>query len=374
MDERLCWLGLSLTPGIGTRRLRRLIEAFKSAPAIWTADRTALLAAGLDATTADNLLRTREMSDLHAIMDRIAASGARIILQGDADYPAALRMLPDAPPLLYARGSLLPGDDKAVAIVGTRKSSAYGREVARHLAGRLAAAGVTIVSGLAHGIDASAHHAALEVGGRTIAILGCGIDQVYPRDHAALARQITERGAVLTEFPLGSQPEGRHFPRRNRIISGVSLGVIVVEAPEKSGALITAAFALEQGRDVYAVPGSIFSAGSKGCHRLIQDGARAVVDVEDILNDLEITNEQLMTRSAVQETLPLTPAQIALLRLFGQDPVHIDVLVREAGVAAAAVISALTSLELQGYVEQDHGSLYRLNYAAQQLLRDLDMR
>ncbi|MBK8025653.1 MAG: DNA-protecting protein DprA [Chloroflexi bacterium] len=372
MDERLCWLGLSLTPGIGTRRLRRLLDAFQGPDAIWSASRGDLLAAGLDATTTDNLLRSRASLDLESVFKRLDTLGARLIVQTDSDYPAAMRPLPDAPPVLYARGALIPADEKAVAIVGTRKATGYGRDVARRLAGELASAGVTIVSGLAHGIDAIAHQAAMEAGGRTIAVLGCGIDQVYPRDHAALARQISEHGAVLTEFPLGSQPEGRHFPRRNRIISGISLGVIIVEAPEKSGALITAAFALEQGREIYAVPGSIFSAASTGCHRLIQDGARIVVEVNDILDDLSITSEQIMTRAAVQETLPLTAAQVAVLRAFGSEPVHVDVVVRTVGMAASAVISALTSLELQGYVEQDRASLYRLNYAAQHLLRELD--
>lgn len=354
------------------RRVRRLMETFGDVTSIWSASRSDLIAAGLDSTTSANLLRIREQTDFVAYFSKLDQHGARLIVPSDADYPSSLRLLPDAPLVLFARGALLPADEMAVAIVGTRSATAYGKEAAKMLASELASARVTIVSGLAHGIDAAAHRAALEAGGRTIAVLGCGIDRVYPNDHASLANKITTSGAVLTELPLGSQPEGHHFPRRNRIISGLSLGVIIAEAPEKSGALITASFALEHGREVYAVPGSIFSAASLGVHRLIQDGAKIVTTVGDILADLKVTNEQIMTRAAVAETLPLTDTQMALLRAFGADAIHMDDLVRTTGLTTSAAISALTSLELQGYVDQDRGGLYRLNYAAQHLLKELN--
>lgn len=360
-----------MTPGIGTRRLHHLLDTFGDAASVWSASGAELANAGLDAKVIANVLRLRQELDLADYASKVERADARLIIQPDADYPASLRLLSDAPPVIFARGALLPSDELAVAIVGTRSATAYGREVARKLAGELAAAGVTIISGLAHGIDAAAHKAALEAGGRTFAVLGCGIDRIYPRDHAGLAAQIVKNGSILTEFPLGSQPEARHFPRRNRIISGLSLGVIVVEAPERSGALITAEFALEQGRDVYAVPGSIFSPASLGAHRLIQDGAKIVTTVEEILEDLKITNEQLMTRAAVVETIPLTATQVQLLRSFGEESIHIDEIIRLSGLTTEAAISTLTSLELQGYIEQDRGGLYCLNYSAQHLLRDL---
>jgi DNA processing protein len=245
-----------------------------------------------------------------------------------------------------------------VAIVGTRRATAYGRQAAEMLAGDLARNGVTVVSGLARGIDAAAHWAALNAGGRTIGVLACGIDQVYPAEHARLAAQIVERGALLTETPVGSPPEAGNFPARNRIISGLALAVIVVEAGDHSGALITADRALEQGRDVFAVPGGIFSRTSIGANRLIQEGATLVSGAEDVL---EALNLRMVTQQAeAQSAISADPIEAAMLQSISSDPTHIDEIVRRMDMPVSQVSSVLAMLELKGLVRQVGGMNYVL--------------
>ncbi len=359
MDERKYWLGFSLVPGIGPKRLLALTRAFGSLRAAWTADELHLRDARLDGETTTNLLRTRAQLDLDAEMGKIERAGASLLTPEDAGYPALLKHLPDPPLALYVRGALTTQDELALAIVGTRKATTYGRDSAAFFARQLAQQGVTIVSGLAHGIDGAAHRAALDAGGRTIAVLGCGIDRVYPSDHAELARQIARQGAVISEFPIGSKPEAHHFPRRNRIISGLSLGVLVAEAPEQSGAMITATMAAEQGREVFAVPGSIFSTAHGGTNRLIQDGAKLVMTVEDILDELNIAHNKVEARVLTKQIAPAGAQEAGLLRYFGAEPLPIDELVRQSGLPTAEVLSTLTLLELQGYVEDDGRGNYR---------------
>ena len=367
MDERKYWLGFSLVPGIGHKRLLLLARAFGSLSSAWSASERQLRAAGLDSETTTHLLNAQTQLDLDGELTKIARAGAALLTPEDAEYPALLKNMPDPPLTLYVRGTLTQEDALALAVVGTRKATGYGRDAAAHFSRHLAQQGVTIVSGLAHGIDAAAHRGALEAGGRTLAVMGCGIDRVYPPDHAELARQIAQHGAVISEFPVGSKPEARHFPRRNRIISGLSLGVLIVEAPEQSGAMITATLAAEQGRDVFAVPGSIFSAASSGTNRLIQDGAKLVISVEDILEELNIVRRKVEARVLTKQIAPAGAAagepEAALLRFLSAEPLPVDELVRRSSLPTAEVLGTLTLLELQGYVEDDgHGNYRRIEY------------
>lgn len=360
MNERQYWLGFSLVAGIGPKRLLLLVQTFGDLSGAWHADESRLRSAGLDRETTANLLQTRAKIDLAAEMAKIEQAGARLLTPEDEDYPALLKRSDDPPITLYVRGRLTAADALALAIVGTRRATSYGRDSATFFARELAQQGVTIVSGLAHGIDAAAHRGALDAGGRTIAVMGCGVDRVYPADHSDLAQQIAQNGALISEFPMGSKPEARHFPRRNRVISGISLGVLVVEAPEKSGALITADFAAEQGRDVFAVPGHIFNHAAAGTNRLIQDGAKLVTTVDDILDELNIARHEVEARTLSQRIAPSGEHERALMAFLHPEPLHVDELVRRSGFPAADVMSTLTLLELQGFVEGDGRGGYRL--------------
>ena len=348
MADAKYWLGFSLVPEIGPRRIQLLLKAFGNLAAAWTASESRLRDSGLEDAPTQNLLGTRSQIDLDVEFARVERVGARLLTLCDDNYPPLLREVPDAPPVLYVRGTLLPQDELALAIVGTRKATTYGKDVAAHLARQLARNGVTIVSGLALGIDAAAHRGALEGGGRTIAVLGTGVDQIYPREHRELAREIVERGALVSEFPIGMGPEARNFPRRNRVISGLSLGVLVAEAPEQSGALITTTIAAEQGREVFAVPGNIFSAVSGGTNRLIQDGAKLVITIDDILDELNIAHRNVQTKTITERIAPANETEAQLLQYLSLEPIHIDDLVRLCGLPITSVISTLTLVELKG--------------------------
>jgi DNA processing protein len=350
------YIGFNRVQGIGPARLRMLLDAFGDVEAAWHAPADALRRAGLDRRSLHNLLEARARLDLDREVKRVIQAGVRAITWEDPDYPVLLREIPDPPPLLYVRGTLEPEDSWAVAVVGTRRASVYGKEVTRRLVTDLARSGITIVSGLARGIDGVAHQAALEAGGRTIAVLGCGVDRVYPPEHRPLARRIVERGALVSEYPLGTPPEARNFPPRNRIISGLSLGVLITEAGRGSGALITADYAAEQGRDVFAVPGSILAAGSGGTNRLIQEGAKLVMETADILRELNLT--MAAEQAQAREVLPETETEAAILAHLGAEPVHVDDLGRMVGLPIAEVTSALTLMELKGLVRQVGGMKY----------------
>lgn len=360
MSARKYWIGFNHVAGVGPQRLAALRQRFADLEEAWHADEHALQAAGLDQRTLKNLREARRTLDLNALQHRLDELGAAALTLEDADYPALLKELPDAPPVLYVRGSLSTQDNWAVAIVGTRKASTYGRNMAYQLAADLARAGVTVVSGLAVGIDAAAHRGALEAGGRTLAVLPCGIDQVYPPENATLARQIDDHGALLTEFPPGTAAEAKNFPPRNRLISGLSLGVIVVEAGIKSGALITADCAAEQGRDVFAVPGNTTAMASRGTNRLIQDGAKLVITVDDVLTELNLSREVSVTQTAVQNIAPENEQEQHILQHLGEEPTHIDDLCRLLDMPIAALSSALMLMELKGMVRQVGGMQYIL--------------
>jgi DNA processing protein len=277
----------------------------------------------------------------------------RLLTIEDADYPRLLAEAPAAPPLLYVRGALDITDEWAVAIVGTRSPTTYGKEAARHLAGELAQRGVTIISGLATGIDAIAHTAALEAGGRTIGVLGCGVDIVYPERNKNLAGQIVQQGAIISDYPLGTRPHAANFPPRNRIISGLALGTVIVEAGEKSGALITGDFALEQGRDVFAVPGSIFSQKSKGTNNLLRNGAGVAACADDVLEALNLTAAPVQQEFAAALLAdPADPTEARILEHLDAEPRSIDQITRTSGMPAEVVSATLTMLELKGLVRQ----------------------
>lgn len=349
-NDRRYYLGFNLTPGIGPIRLARLVEHCGSIAAAWHANLADLAAAGLDSKSATSLLASRRSLDLDAELERVECAGVRMLTLADADYPALLRQIPAAPPLIYVRGALSSTDEWALAVVGTRTPSSYGREAARRIAGALAANGITIVSGLALGIDTAAHIAALEAGGRTLAVLACGVDLCYPLRNQKLADRIVEQGALISDYPLGTQPAPLNFPPRNRLISGLTLGTLVVEAGEKSGALLTVDFALDQGREVFAVPGSIFSRTSAGTNRLLRDGATIVTCGDDILAHLDLSAAS--AQHEVRRELPSDPTEAALLELLAYEPQHVDELVRAAQMPAQTVSATLAMLELKGYVRQ----------------------
>lgn len=349
-EERIYWVLLSQVSQIGPARFGRLLDHFGSARAAWTASLLDLAAAGLDRRSIESLGRQRAKLNPESEAYRLERAGVRLLILDDACYPSALREIADPPPVLYVLGTITSADDWAIAVVGTRRASQYGRHVTERIVSDIARAGVTVVSGLALGIDTHAHRAALAAGGRTVAVLGSGLDRIYPTSNQALARQISECGAVISEYPLGIPPDAQHFPRRNRIVSGLSRGVLVVEADHKSGAMITATQAAEQGRDVFAVPGSILSPLSVGPHQLLREGAKLVAEASDILDELHLT--AVVEQQATREAIPSDPTEAALLKLLSHEPTHVDELTRAAGLPSAVVTSALTILELKGLTRQ----------------------
>ncbi len=350
------WIALTRITGVGPRRFDRLLQAFGSARAVWEASGSHLVDAGLDRRTTDAMTKLRPQIDPSVEIQHLRSLGAEAIARQDPRYPPLLSEIYDPPPVLYVQGELDPPDVPLLSIVGTRGATSYGKMAAERLAAGIAQAGVTVVSGLAYGIDVAAHRGALEAGGRTIAVLGSGLDRVYPSQHVRLAQQIVQRGAVITEFPLGTKPDARNFPQRNRIVAGIAFGTLVVEAGERSGASITAAFAAEQGRDVMAVPGSIYSPASVGTNRLIRDGAIPITRVEDILLELE---PQRGTRPmAAERIVPADEMERALLDVMGNEPLHIDEIARMASLPMSIVSSGLAIMELKGLARQTGGMNY----------------
>lgn len=354
LDERAYWLGFSRVPGVGRVTVDKLLAAFGSLGGAWHADPVQLGRAGVGAHAIQTITDWRAKLDLAAELRKLDSLGARFIIHSDTDYPTLLRPLRAAPPVLYVMGDLSPADERALAVVGTRKATRYGRDMAERFCGALAQAGVTIISGLALGIDAAAHTAALDAGGRTLAVLGCGIDVVYPRENAALLRRIVEsgQGALITQYPPGTRPDGGNFPRRNAVLSGLALGTLVVEAPDKSGSLHTVSAALDQGREVFAIPHNLTNLMGAACNRLIQDGAKLVIDPADVLDELNITAELLTTRATAQKIAPDSPEEARLLAHLSDAPIHIDDLARAAGMSAAEVSVLLTLLELKGLAQR----------------------
>ena len=356
MDEKRFWIGFNLVRGVGAVRLQSLIDHFGDAASAWRAEPADLRAAGLGPKLVERLLEVRSGVDLDRLWEKFTAQGIHILTWEDDAYPARLKEIEQPPPVLYVRGEFLPEDSFAVALVGTRRVTAYGRQITEELASHLAANGVTVISGLARGVDAVAHSAALKAGGRTVAVLGSGVDRIYPPEHRALAEQMLARGGLLSDYAPGTAPDSANFPPRNRIISGMSLAVVVVEAGETSGALITAEFAAEQGREVFAVPGSILAPQSKGTNRLIQQGALPLLTPQDVLQALNLT--RIGEQKAARRILPGDALEAQLLNAIGLEPVHIDEIRNQTGLPVEKVSAALVMMELKGLVRQVGGMQY----------------
>jgi DNA processing protein len=360
-EDLFYWLALSLTPGVGSILIKRLLDRFKTAESVFRASLKELLKIeGLGAKVASEIqkgplekLVKRELSLLEEV-------GGKIVTLKDDNYPRRLKEIYDPPALLYLRGELKKEDELAIAIVGSRKTSPYGRWFTEKIGEDLARHGITVVSGMARGIDAVAHKGALQGGGRTIAVLGCGVDVIYPSENRNLFYQIIEQGAILSEFPMGSPPEGGHFPRRNRIISGLSIGVAIVQAGAKSGSLITARYALEQGREVFAVPGNVGAEGSRGTNQLIKEGAKLVESSEDILEEIlpQWSREGETVQKAETPVSGLTEEEKILYGLLEETPLHIDTIIRESRWDPGKVSSLLLNLELKGLIFQLPGKCF----------------
>ncbi|MDP3704010.1 MAG: DNA-processing protein DprA [Candidatus Omnitrophota bacterium] len=351
---------MNLVPGIGSTPLRRVLDACGSLERLWTASVQELQQAGASGQMAQRLVGSRDERLLAKEQALAQGHGVTMVTLEDVDYPKPLREIADPPLALYIRGSL-PAEELAVAIVGSRHASLYGIETAQRLGYELALRGIAVVSGLARGIDGASHRGALEALGRTVAVLGSGLANLYPPEHRELADQIAGQGAVISEYPMETMPEPYNFPRRNRIISGLSLGVVVVEAAARSGALITAGCALEQGREVFAVPGPITTPTSQGTHHLLKDGAKLVTSVDDILEELRLTPETLPLARDVApgEAQPLAEEERRVFACVSQDePRYIDTIAADSGMEMSAVSSLLSQLELRHAVRQLPGKRF----------------
>ncbi len=356
-NERRFWVALTRIPGLGRVRFALLEKRFGTLAGAWDAGLSELVDAGLDRKTAQAVVRRRPSIDPDAEMDRLRSEGIMALTWHDDEYPPRLKEIYDLPPVLYVRGHLLPQDERSVAVVGTRKPTAYGRQVAHQLSFDLSRAGVTVVSGLARGVDGIAHRAALDAECRTVAVLAGGLDWIYPREHTKLAERVAESGAVISEHALGSRPAPGNFPRRNRIMAGMTLGTVVIEAGQSSGALITARHALEQNREVFAVPGSIMSPVSRGTNALVRDSAaKLVMDFTDILEELNLTYvEQQIEMKAL---FPENEEEKKVLGHVTFDPTHIDEIVRTSGLPISTVSGVLAMMELKNMVRQVGGMNY----------------
>ena len=356
MNEKHYWLGFNLVKGIGAVRLRALKDHFGDLAEAWNATSHQLRETGLSARIVENIINIRTSVNLEDYYKNIQSKGISVVISDEDNYPNRLKEIDQPPPVLYLRGEIIEDDFWAVAIVGTRRVTPYGRQVADELATYLAQNGITVISGLARGVDAIAHQATIRSGGRSLAVMGSGVDRIYPPEHRNLADQIINQGAILSDYAPGTPPDSSNFPPRNRIISGLSMAVVVVEAAETSGALITASFAADQGRDVFAVPGNIFAPQSKGTNRLIQQGAHPLLSGRDLLDNLNLSraNEQRIIRHVI----PTNTIEANVLNTLGRDPKHVDEIRSQTGLPIESVSAALVMMELKGMVQQVGGMNY----------------
>jgi DNA processing protein len=361
LRERDAWLALNLIPEVGAASFHRLVKWLGSAEAVLTASTEALeQVTGVSREAARAVAGFPWREALDRELRVMETRGLDLLRFGDEGYPEPLATIYLPPPVIYVRGMIQPQDRVSIAIVGSRKATSYGIAMAERISGELALRGVTIVSGMARGIDAAAHRGALEAGGRTIAVLGCGLGVTYPPEHGELSDQIGANGAVLSEFPVFAPPKPDHFPRRNRIISGLALGVVVVEAGTESGALITANFALEQGREVFAIPGQVTARSSRGCHQLIKAGAKLTEGWEDIWEEIEPQvgpPSQVGTRAAAASP-PLEQEEVLIVDALEAGPLQIDDLIGRTRLPAGQMASLLLSLLLKGVIEELPGKSF----------------
>ncbi len=358
MESLTYWLALKMVPGVGNRLFLQLLKQFGEPEKVFRSSRKELLKVeGINDSLASLIVRVKVPDEVEEELTLVLKNGYKIVTFSDPDYPALLRHIHDPPPVLYVHGNLRP-NSLNIAIVGSRNATSYGRTVTERLSGDLVALGFTVVSGMARGIDSSAHMGALAAKGETIAVLGCGLGTVYPAENKSLFYKIAKSGAVISEFPFHAPPEAHHFPIRNRIISGLALGTVIVEATHKSGSLITAQLAIEQDREVFAVPGSVRSFKSMGTHRLIKQGAKLVEHVNDIIEELNIEQGAAPVKPEVPSPEELTPEEKIVLNELSPYPIHIDRLVRQVSLSAGDVSSLLLQLELKGLVTQSPGKLF----------------
>ncbi len=350
MDPRAYWVGFNKIKGIGSVRTKKLLDHFGDLSAAWVASEVALLEAGLNPRIARNFIQSRAAINLEEEFERIIKNGIQILTILDDEYPQKLKTIEQPPPVLYLKGKFGESDNIAVAIVGTRHLTGYGKQVTQELSSFLARKGVTVISGLARGIDSIAHDTAIIAGGRTIAVLGCGVDIVYPPEHRTLSQRIQDHGALLSDYYPGTQPEGINFPPRNRIISGLSIASVIIEAGEKSGALITAEFAANQGREVFAVPGPIYSPRSKGTNRLIRDGALPLTDFNELLAVLDLSQEKEYRYA--KKVIQKDEIEEMLFNVIKEEPLHIDEIKNATGLSMEKVSAALVMMELKGIVRK----------------------
>ncbi|HET9906905.1 MAG TPA: DNA-processing protein DprA [Anaerolineales bacterium] len=356
MDDKKYWIGFNLIKGIGAVRMQALIQYFGDLEVAWKASPIELANAKLGKKLIERVIQARAGVDLDKLWDKIQKQGIKILTWQDETYPQRLKEIDQPPPVLYIRGDYLPDDLFAVAIVGTRRVTAYGRQITEELSAFLAAQRITVISGLARGVDAVAHQTALKAGGRSIGVLGSGVDKIYPPEHRGMAEQMMQCGAIISDYAPGTPPEASNFPPRNRIISGLSLAVVVIEAGETSGALITAEFAAEQGREIFAVPGSILAPQSKGTNKLIQNGALPLLSVNDLMQALDLT--RMGEQKAARKIIPADEIEARLLNVIGTEPLHVDEIRNQAELPIEKVSAALALMELKGVVRQVGGMTY----------------
>ena len=358
MIDKRYWIGFNLIKGIGAVRMQALLNHFGDLELAWKAAPNDLARAGLGLKLIERIVQARQNVDLDKLWAKIESQGIKILTWEDEAYPQRLKEIDQPPPVLYLRGEYLPDDLFAVSIVGTRRVTAYGRQITEELSSFLAANGITVISGLARGVDAIAHQTVLKAGGRTIGVLGSGVDKIYPPEHRALADKMIASGAVVSDYAPGTPPDASNFPPRNRIISGLSLAVVVIEAGETSGALITAEFAAEQGREVFAVPGSILAPQSKGTNKLIQNGALPLLSVNDLMQALNLT--RMGEHKAARRIIPTDETEARLMNVLSEEPLHVDAIRNQTELPIEKVSATLALMELKGMVRQVGG----MNYVA----------
>ncbi len=344
------WVGFSLINGIGRVKLAQIENYFGRLENAWLATAGDFKKAGLESNIIKSIEATRPQIDLDTEMEKMERAGVKAYTCKDQEYPSRLKEIYDYPPIIYIKGELTTQDEWCIAVVGTRRNTVYGRQVTEEIVEDLSRNKITVVSGLARGIDTIAHRRTLESGGRTIAVVASGLDIVYPSENAGLSRSIINQGALISEYPLGTKPRADNFPRRNRIMSGMSLGVLVIEADEASGAIITAHMAVEQNREVFAIPGSILSPMSRGTNKLIKEGAKLVQNCTDILEELNLTAS--VQQMEMKEMIPASDTESLLLKQLTAEPTHIDQVCRNSGLPIATVSSNLAIMELKGLVRQ----------------------
>ncbi len=360
MEQKKFWVAFNAIQGIGSVRLQKLAAFFPDLSTAWYARKADLLASGLPERICDGFISARKTMDPDQVLQDVLNLGIEILTLDDELYPRRLKEISNPPPILFFKGDYIPTDEWAVAIVGTRKVSSYGRQITQELTEFLVAHDITIVSGLARGVDAIAHETALHAHGRTIAVLGCGVDIVYPPEHRALSLKISQEGVLLSDYFPGTPPESVNFPPRNRIISGLSMATVVIEAGIKSGALITATYAAEQGRDVYAVPGPIYAQQSKGTNQLISEGAIPLLNYEALLDNLNIRLDSVYEKP--RAVVPENQTEEQILSVLNEEPCMLDEIIQRTNLPVQIISASLSMMELKGYVTQVEGAKYRISH------------